>query len=85
MTVFSSPSPSPPPDDCKHDLVDEAEGESETDGKEIYRLRRHAFDLNVRLMIAEGMVRTAEEDAGRWKAQYEQLKKKIEGLCGQQR
>ncbi|KAI4669289.1 uncharacterized protein J4E79_001332 [Alternaria viburni] len=103
-TVFSSPSPSPPPiEDPKTprtlpsplelrarsghsqsaspsgDQIVVLDGSNDADEREGSGLRNKLFDLNIRLMIAEGLARdaeiaarTAQEEAQLWRKRYEE-------------
>ncbi|KAH9882171.1 hypothetical protein J1614_001343 [Plenodomus biglobosus] len=45
----------------------------------ITELRRKLFDANIKLMIAEGLARTAEKEAAAWKARFEEVQRGVGG------
>ena len=58
---------------------------SEQNLGEVNRLRRKVFDLNVRLMISEGMARSAEAEVVLWKSRYDELKETTGGASAPKR
>ncbi|KAI8942771.1 hypothetical protein NX059_000815 [Plenodomus lindquistii] len=57
---------------------DDKQGDHEKQG--VSQLRKKLFDSNIRLIIAEGLVRTAEQEAALWKNRYEELMHTIGGI-----
>ncbi|KAL6710424.1 hypothetical protein ACN47E_009370 [Coniothyrium glycines] len=58
-------------------LIQELQRVHDTDKK---RWQKDRFDQHVRLMVAEGMTRAAEQDADGWRRKYEEKRQLLEAL-----
>lgn len=71
--------------DDKTQVKNEAEASNEQNAEQLAGFRRKVYDLNIRLMIAEGLSRNSEAEAALWKSKYEELREMVEGNCGRRK